>query len=136
MPRRKARPWPPVCGRCSNRSTRTCRSRSNFPAPARSTASPNAGNEHGFWWRYEHAADEPRDTLLSAIMIAGNVAAQEARSSGKSYAVARAATGVDAIYVFACDHPDARNAGINVMFEFTPDGDRIRRPPTRTATRH
>jgi hypothetical protein len=93
-------------------------------------------DQHGFWWRYEHAEDEPRDTLLSAIMIAGNVAAQEARSSGKSYVVARAATGADAIYVFAGDHPDARSAGINVMFGFTPDGDRIRRPATPTATRH
>lgn len=50
--------------------------------------------------------------------------------------VARAATGSDAIYVFACDHPDARNAAINVMVEFTPAGERIRHPGTRTAARH
>ena len=64
---------------------------------------------HGYWWRYEHSHDEPHDTLLTAIVIAGDVAATEARKSGKTYLVARAASGVDAIYVFACDHPDARN---------------------------
>jgi hypothetical protein len=87
-------------------------------------------DEHGYWWRYQHSDDEARDTLLAAIMIAGDVAAEEARRSGKTYVVARAAHGVDAIYVFACDHPDARNAAINVMFEFTPAGERIRRPGT------
>ena len=38
--------------------------------------------------------------------------------------------------VFACDHPDTRIAAINVMFEFTPGGERIRRPGTHTASRH
>jgi hypothetical protein len=42
----------------------------------------------------------------------------------------------DAIYVFAGDHPDAANAGIDVMFEFTPAGERIRRPALRQASRH
>jgi len=91
---------------------------------------------HGFWWRYENSDDEAGDTLTAAIMVAGDVAATEARTRGKTYVVARAAHGADAIYVFAGDHPDARNAGINVMFEFTPQGERIRRPGTRTATRH
>jgi hypothetical protein len=91
---------------------------------------------HGYWWRYAHSADEPDDTLTAAIMIAGEVAATEARRRGKTYVVARAATGSDAIYVFACDHPDARNAAINVMVEFTPAGERIRHPGTRTAARH
>ena len=91
---------------------------------------------HGYWWRYSHSDDEPADTLTAAIMVAGDVAAMEARRRGKTYLVARAACGADAIYVFACDHPDARNAAINVMFEFTPAGERIRRPGTRTAPRH
>jgi hypothetical protein len=69
---------------------------------------------HGYWWRYAHSDDEPQDTLTAAITIAGDVAATEARRRGKTYYVARAAYGADAIYVFACDHPDARNAGINV----------------------
>jgi hypothetical protein len=64
------------------------------------------------------------------------VAATEARRRGKTYVVARAATGSDAIYVFACDHPDARNAAINVMVEFTSAGKRIRHPGTRIAARH
>jgi hypothetical protein len=58
------------------------------------------------------------------------------RRSGKTYVVARAACGVDAVYVFACDHPDASRAEINIMFEITPAGERIRRPGFRTATRH
>src|SRR4051794_22713049 len=91
---------------------------------------------HGYWWRYQHADDEPQDTLLAAIMIAGDVAATEARKRGKTYYVARAASGPDAIYVFAYDHPDARNAAINVIFEFTPAGERIRHPGTRQITRH
>jgi hypothetical protein len=91
---------------------------------------------HGYWWRYRHAAAYPHDTLLAAIMIAGEVAATEARVRAKTYYVARAASGHDAVYVFACDHPHARNAAINVMFEFTPAGERIRRPGTRTARRH
>jgi hypothetical protein len=32
------------------------------------------------------------------------------------------------IYVFACDHPDARKASITIMVEQTPAGERIRRP--------
>jgi hypothetical protein len=91
---------------------------------------------HGYWWRYSHSNDEPADTLTAAIMIAGDVAATEARRRGKTYLVARAASGADAVYVFACDHPDARNAAINVMFKFTPAGRRIRRPAIRTAARH
>ena len=91
---------------------------------------------HGFWWRYRHADDEPEDTLLGAIMIAGEVAATEARKRGKTYYVACAASGADTIYVFACDHPGAREASVNVMFEFTPAGTRIRRPGIRGAARH
>ena len=91
---------------------------------------------HGYWWRYTHSDDEPQGTLSAAIMVAGEVAATEARKRGKTYVVARAASGVDAIYVFACDHPDARDAGLNVMLEFTPAGERIRRSDTRTAAWH
>jgi hypothetical protein len=40
------------------------------------------------------------------------------------------------VYVFACDHPDARNAAITIMVEQTPAGERIRRPGIRRATRH
>jgi hypothetical protein len=40
-------------------------------------------DEHGYWWRYQHSNDEPRDTLTAAITIAGEVAANEARKSGK-----------------------------------------------------
>jgi hypothetical protein len=91
---------------------------------------------HGYWWRYSHSVGEPADTLTAAIMIAGEVAATEARRRGKTYLMARAASGADAVYIFACDHPDARNAAINVMFEFTPVGERIPRPSTQIAARH
>jgi hypothetical protein len=39
---------------------------------------------HGYWWRYSHSNDEPADTLTAAIMIAGDVAATEARRRGKN----------------------------------------------------
>jgi hypothetical protein len=82
---------------------------------------------HGYWWRYQHAGDEPHETLLAAIMIAGDVAANEARKRGKTYCVARAASGHDAVYVFACDHPDARNAAINIIYDCPPTGAPVRR---------
>jgi hypothetical protein len=41
-----------------------------------------------------------------------------------------------AVYVFACDHPDARNPAINIMVEQTPAGERIRRPGPRSTARH
>jgi hypothetical protein len=91
---------------------------------------------HGYWWRYRHSGGEPQDTLTAAIMIAGEVAATEARGRGKTYLVASASAPAPAVYVFACDHPDARMAGIDVMFELTPAGERIRRAGTRTVTRH
>ena len=90
----------------------------------------------GYWWRYTHSQDEPDDTLTAAIMVAGQVAAEEARKRGKTYLVASTPQPKAAVYVFACDHPDARDAAINVMFEFTPAGERIRRPGPRTAARH
>jgi hypothetical protein len=74
----------------------------------------------GYWWRYTHSRDEPRDTLTAAIMIAGEVAATEARNRGKTYYVASTPRPRAAVYVFTSDHPDARDASITVMFEFNP----------------
>jgi hypothetical protein len=90
----------------------------------------------GYWWRYAHSQDEPEDTLKAATMIAVNVAREEARRRGKTYCVASTPLPTAAVYVFACDHPDARDAAINVMLEFTPEGQRIRRPGLRTSARH
>jgi hypothetical protein len=42
----------------------------------------------GFWWRYTHSKDEPNETIEMAIRAAGEVAADEARKSGKTYIVA------------------------------------------------
>jgi len=58
------------------------------------------------------------------------------RRTGKTYFVASTALPSPAVYVFACDHPDARNAAITIMVEQTPAGERIRRPGIRRATRH
>ncbi len=54
----------------------------------------------------------------------------------KIFVVASSPEPSPAVYVFAHDHPDASNAGINIMFEFTPEGERIRHPGIRAATRH
>ena len=40
---------------------------------------------HGYWWRYRHGDGEPGDMLEAAIMIAGEIAATEARKRGKTY---------------------------------------------------
>jgi hypothetical protein len=83
--------------------------------------------QYGYWWRYTHSDNEPLATLEAAIMVAGDVAAEEARKRGKTYFVASTPQPKAAVYVFASDHPDARDTTINVMFEFTPAGERIRR---------
>ncbi|HKM69290.1 MAG TPA: hypothetical protein VJX94_04295 [Stellaceae bacterium] len=88
-------------------------------------------DEHGYWWRYQHSNDEPRDTLTAAITIAGEVAANEARKSGKTYVVASTPMPAPAVYVFACDHPDASKSGISIMYQLTPGGQSIRRSATR-----
>lgn len=87
-------------------------------------------DEHGYWWRYQHSDDEAHDTLTAAIMVAADVAAGEARRSGKPYVVASTPLPAPTVYVFACDHPDRSRAAVSVMFEFTPEGERIRRAAT------
>jgi hypothetical protein len=87
---------------------------------------------YGYWWRYRHPNDEPDDTLDTAIIIATEVAANEARKSGKTYVVASTPQPSPAVYVFASDHPDAGNHDISIMYELTPTGERI----PHTATRH
>ena len=91
---------------------------------------------YGYWWRYTHAQDEPDKTLKAATMIAVNVARDKARKDGKTYLVASTPLPMAAVYIFASDHPDARDPAINVFLEYTPAGECIRRPSTRTATRH
>jgi hypothetical protein len=54
----------------------------------------------GFWWRYTHSKDEPNETIEMAIRIAGEVAADEARKSGKTYVVALTPQPSPAVYVF------------------------------------
>ena len=88
--------------------------------------------EHGYYWRYDHAPDEPQETLTMAIQVAGTVAADEARKTGKTYFVASTPAPFPAVYVLACDHPELSRMPISVMFELTPKGECIRRKkPTR-----
>lgn len=108
------------------------------------TAAPHDGSDciteretpHGYWWRYMHSKGEPHDTLTAAVMVAGEVAAEEARKRGKTYFVASTPQPTAAVYVFASDHPDAGNPALNVMFEFTSAGERIRRPAISKPSRH
>ena len=65
------------------------------------------------------------------IRVAGEVAANEARKSGKTYVVASTPKPSPAVFVFACDHPDVRNVGMSIMYELTPSGECIRKIPTR-----
>ena len=91
---------------------------------------------HGYWWRYRHPHNQPDVEIETAICVAFQLADAEARESGKTYLVASTPQPSLAVYVFACDHPDARNPAINIMVEQTPGGERIRRPGIRTAARH
>jgi hypothetical protein len=68
-----------------------------------------------------------------AIRIAATVAADEARKNRKTYCVASTPQPSPAVYVFSCDHPDASNVAINIMYELTPQGRCIRHPGIRTA---
>jgi hypothetical protein len=81
--------------------------------------------EHGYWWRYAPSQDEPGENLVMALRLAADVASEQARNSGNTYVVATVLQPSPAVHVFACDHPDAGNAGIDIMFEFLPDGRRI-----------
>ena len=90
---------------------------------------------HGYWWRYRHPRNQPSVEIETAICVAFQIADTEARKTRKTYLVASTQK-PSAVYVFACDHPDARNPRINIMVEQTPAGERIRRPGFRTSDRH
>src|ERR1700760_2100020 len=92
--------------------------------------------DFGYWWCYQPPPDHPDEAITLMIHIAKVIADAEARNSGKTYLVGRAAAGSDAIYAFPSHHPDARSAAINVMLEYMPAGERIRRPGIRDAVRH
>jgi hypothetical protein len=81
-----------------------------------------ADTEFGYWWRYQSAPDHPDEAITLMIHIAKVIADAEAHNTGKTYLVGRAASAVDAIYAFASDHPDARNAAINIMYDCPPAG--------------
>lgn len=81
--------------------------------------------EHGYWWRYAPSKDEPGENLVIALRLAAAVASEQARNSGKTYIVASVLQPSPALCAFACDHPEASNADIDIMFQFSPDGRRI-----------
>ncbi len=78
--------------------------------------------DFGYSWCYEAAPHHPHEAITAMIHIAKVVADAEARNSGKTYLVASTPQPMAAVYVFACDHPDARDAAITVILEFTPAG--------------
>jgi hypothetical protein len=92
--------------------------------------------DFGYWCCYQPAPHHPGEAIEALIHVAKVVADAEARSSGKTYLVGSTPFPESALTVFAADHPDARNAAINVMVEFTPACERIRRPGPRTPSRH
>jgi hypothetical protein len=92
--------------------------------------------DFGYCWRYEAAPQQPAEAIIAMIPVAKAVAEAEARPTGKAHLVGATPQPRPALYVFASDHPDACKAAINVMFEFTSAGQRIRRPGPRAAVRH
>jgi len=69
------------------------------------------------------------------IHVAKVVANAEARHSGKSYLVGSTPQPDPALYAFAANHPDARDAAFNIMFD-CPPGGKLVRPARRSAPRH
>lgn len=100
--------------------------------PAKSRRITERHTRHGYWWRYIPSKREPLPNLIPPLRAAAAVAAEESRKSGKSYVVAFVVKPAPAIYVFACDHPDARKPGISIMYELTRAG-RLRPPATPPA---
>ena len=66
--------------------------------------------------------DGPKD---GEVLVEIVIATDKARENGKTYLVASAPQPSPAVYIFACDHPDARNVGTTVMYQLTPAGERI-----------
>jgi hypothetical protein len=83
-------------------------------------------DDYGYIWSYEHSDDEPHDTLVSAIMIAGDVAAEEAAKDGKTYVVASTNAPPVTVYVLPFGHPMISKEALSVMFQLTPEGRCIR----------
>ena len=81
---------------------------------------------YGYVWMYEHTPDEPHDTLVAAIMIAGDVAAMEAAKDNKTYVVASMDASSVAVYVLPFGHPMILKKAMSVMYQLTPDGRCIR----------
>ncbi len=81
----------------------------------------------GYWWRYKHSRHELLETLDWAINIASIIACAEACKSGKTFVVASTRQPSPAVFVFACDHPDASKLSSSIVFELTPNGNCITR---------
>lgn len=76
----------------------------------------------GYWWRYRQSEGEPDKTLRGAMILAAEIAAEQARRTGLPLIIASSAGPPAAIYVFDCNHPDAHNAALTPLYEFTPGG--------------
>ncbi len=85
-----------------------------------------ATNEYGYYWRYDHSPDEPDETLEAAIMMAVDVAANEARNAAKTYYVTITISPT-ALYILPAGHPELSRLAMNVMFELTPKGKVVQR---------
>jgi hypothetical protein len=80
---------------------------------------------HGYYWRYDHPAHEPSETLDAAIMLAVEVASTEARKSHSTYFVACTHMPI-AVYAVRADHPDISAKAMSVMYHASPKGKVIR----------
>jgi hypothetical protein len=81
---------------------------------------------HGFEWMVE-VRSFVNDALLRSLMVtSANVAAREARQSGKTYVLATSPVPSRAIYVLAASHPRlVSHPQMTTRYEFTPSGQMI-----------
>jgi hypothetical protein len=78
-------------------------------------------------------AHHPGAAIEAMIHVAKVVANAEARHSGKSYLVGSTLQPDPALYAFAANHPDARDAAFNIIFDCPPGSKLVRRSaPQRT----
>lgn len=83
--------------------------------------------EHGYYFRYDHPRGEPPETLSAAIIMAKEVAADQARKEGKTYYLTSlpkvtSIPGPVSLYILRSDHPELLNPVMDVIVELTPKG--------------
>jgi hypothetical protein len=88
-------------------------------------------DEHGYQWRYLHAPKNTHETLVLAMSFARQVATGAAQETGITYVVGTTPLPGAAVHVLPFNHPMVLKGTLNLLYEMTPEGNRINRKPSR-----